>query len=74
MSHENLFGNKITVKPVLSNHTKRDIFLAFQTGYCLLLHESIAESSCMSFLHYFHSAISNHHLDVTWIDGRLKKV
>ena len=49
-----------TVKPVSSNHIKRYIFLAFQTGSCLLLHESSAESSCMSFLHYFHSAISNH--------------
>ena len=46
-----------TVKPVLSNHINPDIFLAFQTGGCLLLHESSAES--MSFLHYFHSAISN---------------
>ena len=39
---------------------KQDIFWAIQTGGCLLLHESSAESSCMSFLHYFHSAISNH--------------
>ena len=32
------------------------------TGGCLLLNESSAESSCMSlsFLHYFHAAISNH--------------
>ena len=29
-----------TVKPVLSDHIKQDIFLAFQTGGCLLLHES----------------------------------
>ena len=50
----------ITVKPVLSDHIKQDIFLAFQTGGCLLLHESSAESSYMSFLHYFHSAINNH--------------
>ena len=34
-----------TVKPVLSDHIKQDIFLAFQTGGCLLLHESSAESS-----------------------------
>ena len=27
---------------------------------CLLLNESSAESSCMSFLHYFHSVKSNH--------------
>ena len=27
---------------------------------CLLLNESSAESSCMSFLHYFHAAISSH--------------
>ena len=44
---------KSTVKPVLSDHIKQDIFLAFQTGGCLLPHESSAES-------YFHSAISNH--------------
>ena len=50
----------ITVQPVLSDHIKHCIFSAFQTGGCLLLHESSAESSCMSFLHYFHSAISNH--------------
>ena len=49
-----------TVKPVLSDYIKLSIFLAFQTGGCLLLNESSAESSCMSFLHYFHSAISNH--------------
>ena len=46
------------------DHVKQDIFLAFQTGGCLLLHESSAESSCMSFLHYFHSAISNHMSEV----------
>ena len=48
-----------TVKPVLSDHIKQYISLAFQTGGWLLLNESSAESSCMSFLHYFHSAISN---------------
>ena len=52
--------NICTVKPVLSDHIKQDIFLGFQTGGSLLLHESSAESSSMSFLHYFHSAISNH--------------
>ena len=49
-----------TVKPVVSDNIQEDIFWAFQTGCCLLLHESSAESSCMSFLHYFHSAIINH--------------
>ena len=49
-----------TVKPVFSEHIKQDIFLAFQTGGCLLQHERSAESTCMSFLHFFHSAISNH--------------
>ena len=34
-----------TVKPVLSNHIKQDIFLAFQASGCLLLHEGSAESS-----------------------------
>ena len=45
-----------TVKPILSDHIKQDIVLAFQTGGFLLPHESSAES----FLCYFHSAISNH--------------
>ena len=49
-----------TVKPVFSDNIKRDIFLAFQTGGYLLLHENSAESSYVSFLHYFHPAISNH--------------
>ena len=44
-----------TVEPVLSKHIQQHIFLAFEKGGCLLLHESSAESS-----HYFHSAISNH--------------
>ena len=35
----------IIVKPVLSNHMKHDICLAFQTSGCLLLHESSAESN-----------------------------
>ena len=30
-----------TVKPVLNDHIKQDIFLAFQTGGCLLLHETV---------------------------------
>ena len=50
----------IAVKPMLSDHVQQDICWAFQTGGCLLLYESSAESSCMSFLHYFHKAISNH--------------
>ena len=60
LSHVSILSS--TVKPVLSDHIKQDIhvLLAFQTDGCLLLHESSAESSCMSFLHYFHSAISNH--------------
>ena len=45
---------------VFNDHIKQDACLAFQTGGCLLLHESSVESSCMSFLHYFHSAISSH--------------
>ena len=49
-----------TVKPVLSDHKKKDIFLAFHTGGWLLLFESSAESSCTSFLYYFHSTISSH--------------
>ena len=49
-----------TVKPMFSDHIKQDIFSTAQTGGYLLLHESSTESSHMSFLHYFHSAISNH--------------
>ena len=48
-----------TVKPVLSDHIKQDIFLAFQTGGCLLLYENRAECSFM-LIHYFDSAISSH--------------
>ena len=53
-----------TVKP-LSYHKTRHIFGFFQTGGCSLLNESSTESSCwligvLSFLCYFHSAISNH--------------
>ena len=33
-----------TVKPVLSDHIKQGIFLAFKTGGRLLLHESSAEA------------------------------
>ena len=33
------------VKPVLSDHIKQEIFLAFHSGGCLLLHESGTESS-----------------------------
>ena len=36
-----------TVKPVLRDDMKQDIGLAFQTGGCLLLHESSAESSTL---------------------------
>ena len=49
-----------TLKPVLSDHIKQDKFLPFQTGGCLLLYKSSAESSSMSFLHSFHSVISSH--------------
>ena len=43
-----------TVKPVFIDHIKQGIFLAFQTGGCLLLHESSAEKALLSF--------SNNHL------------
>ena len=35
-------AGKHTVQTVLSDHIKQDIFLAFQTGGCLLLNESSA--------------------------------
>ena len=44
--------NGHTVKPVLRDHIKQDIFSAFQTGGCLLLHESDAENSCMVVAYY----------------------
>ena len=56
---ENKSREACTVKPVLSDHMKQDIFLAFQIDGYLLLHENSAESSYRSFLHYFYSAISN---------------
>ena len=43
--------HKDTVIPVFSDHITQDICFAFQTGGCLLLHESRAR---------LHSAISNH--------------
>ena len=39
-----------TVKPVFSDYKKQDIILAFQTGGCLLLHESSTESSGAPFI------------------------
>ena len=55
-----LVASKPYFKPVLSDHIKQDIFLAIQTGGCLLLYESSAESSrSRVFLCYFHAAISN---------------
>ena len=70
-----VFSVRNTVKPVLSNHIQQDIFFAFQTGGCLLLHESSVEGACMS---YFHSAISNHRsiaifMSPEW-NGRFKQV
>ena len=37
-----------TVKPVLSDRIKQYIFLTFQTGGCLLLHERSAETALLS--------------------------
>ena len=54
-----MFGDLCTAKLVLSGHIKQDIYLGFQTGDCLMLHESSAEI-CGSFLHYFHLAICKH--------------
>ena len=45
-----------TIKLVLSEHIKQDIFLAFQAGGCLLLHESSAESSCGTFIQQYLSS------------------
>ena len=44
-----------TVKPLLSDHIKQDMFLAFQTDLCLLL-----IPAKLSALLLFHAAISNH--------------
>ena len=40
-----------TVKPVLSDHIKQDMCLAFQTGGLLLLHESSADCAVYSDFH-----------------------
>ena len=40
-----------TVKPVLGDHIKLDIFLAFQTGGCLLLNESYKQPPVNSDVH-----------------------
>ena len=50
----------LTVKSVLNDHMKQDLCLAFQTGGCLLLHESSVQSSCRRFLCHFHSAVGNY--------------
>ena len=51
-------------RPVFSERgsykTRHMLGFLFQTGGWVLLHESSAESTCKSFLHYFHSAKSNH--------------
>ena len=48
------------------------------TGGGLLLNESSAESSCMSFLHYFHTAVSNNLFEkpdiYPFLSGRLTQV
>ena len=44
---ESIISLASAVKPVISDRIKQDIFLAFQTGNCLLLHESSAESSAL---------------------------
>ena len=41
-----------TVKPMFSDHIKRELFLAFQTDVCLLLYDSS--------LYYSNPAISNY--------------
>ena len=57
--HEESLSDLEYSQTCVSDHIKHGYFWLF-TGGCLLLHERSAESSCMSFLHYFHSAISNH--------------
>ena len=39
-----------TVKPVLSDHIKQDMFLAFLTGGCLLLHENFQKAFCATII------------------------
>ena len=43
----------MTVKPVLSSHSKEDQILDFKTDYCLMQVKSIAVCSKGSILHYF---------------------
>ena len=39
----------VTVKSVLHDHIKQEVYLAFQTGGCLLLYESSAGAFCTTF-------------------------
>ena len=72
----------VTVKPVLSDHIKQDIFLAFRNVdfYCcmnvaqkLLLESSTEIAFCATFMQQWQPPVySDFH--VTKIDGRLKQV
>ena len=60
------FVQESTVKPVLSDHIKQDIFFFFfrqvvASCYMKVVQKGLpAGAFSRSFLHYFHSAISNH--------------
>ena len=47
-----------TVKPVLRDHIKQDIFLAFQIGGCLLLHVKVVQSAFRAISNHLSIAIS----------------
>ena len=51
--HTRLFNTNITVRPVLSGHSKEDPKLVFKTDYCLMKVESIADCSRRAFCNTF---------------------
>ena len=51
-THKTVFY-EYTVKPVLSDHSKRSQKCVFKTGYCLMQVKSIAECSAGAFCNTF---------------------
>ena len=73
-----MWWKTITVKPVLSGHSKRRPKLVFKTNYRLMQVKSIAECSKGSILHYFQPSLSYHlslrSLFCLYMSGRLRQV
>ena len=68
----------ITVKPVLSDHSKRRSKLVFKTNYCLMQVKSTSECSRGSILQYFwpslRYSLSLRHLFCLFLSGSLRQV